>query len=297
MTNRTVPYPFLKWAGGKGRMIGHIIPRMPSKIKTYYEPFIGGGAVFFELARQKRFERAVIADCNEELINTYRAIKNNIDALVRELQEGNYKYDRENYLRVRAIVPKDLSNIERAARFVFLMRTCFNGLYRVNSKTGAFNVPFGKYKNPKICDEPNLRAISTTLQNVEILAIDFEKAVEDAKPGDVAYFDPPYVPTSKTSKFTAYSMAGFTEADHRRLAACFSKLSSEGVCCVLSNSFAPLAVELYEKYGITEVMGARSVGGPASYRKPKKEIVVSAGWEPEEPESEIPVPAQSAAEL
>src|SRR5512135_1062682 len=167
MTNRTVPYPFLKWAGGKGRMIGHILPRMPLKIATYYEPFIGGGAVFFELARQKRFQHAVIGDCNEELINTYRTIKHNVGALVKELKTGNYKYDRDNYYKTRALSPANLSDLERAARFIYLMRTCFNGLYRVNSRNGAFNTPFGKYKNPTICDEPNLLAISATLQTVD----------------------------------------------------------------------------------------------------------------------------------
>jgi DNA adenine methylase len=286
-----LPYPFLKWAGGKGRMIGHILPRMPPKIETYYEPFLGGGAVFFELARQKRFQHAVIGDCNEELINGYRVIKHNIDALVHELRTGNYKYEEENYYRIRAQGPKDLSNVERAARFVYLMRTCFNGLYRVNSRTGAFNTPFGEYKNPTICDEPNLRAISETLQNVDVVCDDFEKIVAGAKPGDAVYFDPPYVPISATAKFTAYNMRGFTEADHRRLGALFDRIASGGICCVLSNSYAPLALELYEKYGITELMGSRSVGGPASYRKPKKEIVVSAGWKPEEP------PAESAVSL
>lgn len=278
MANRTVPYPFLKWAGGKGRMIGYIIPRMPPKIRTYFEPFLGGGAVFFELARQKRFENAVIGDCNEELVNAYKVIKGDIDKLVNELQTGDYKYGKANYLRIRALVPQNLTNLQRAARMIFLNRTCFNGLYRVNKKTGAFNVPFGKYKNPVICDEPNLRAISEALKNVEIIRTDFLSIVDGAQKGDTVYFDPPYVPISETSKFTSYNMRGFDEADHRRLAECFGNLSGRGVCCVLSNSFAPLVVELYDKYGMQKLMGARSIGGPASYRKPVKEIIVSAGW-------------------
>ena len=273
MANRTVPYPFLKWAGGKGRMVGHIVPRMPAKIKTYYEPFVGGGAVFFELARQKKFQRAVISDCNTELINTYKVVQDSVDALVKELQTGDYKYSKSNYLRIRALDPKDLSNVERAARFVYLNRTCFNGLYRVNLK-GAFNTPFGRYKNPVICDELNLRAISTALENVRICRSDFLGAVDDAKEGDVVYFDPPYIPTSKTAKFTSYNMKGFVEEDHRRLAECFGRLIQSGVCCILSNSYAPLAIELYGKYEVLELMGSRSVGGPASYRKPAKEIIV-----------------------
>lgn len=260
-------------------MIGHIIPRMPKAIPAYYEPFIGGGAVFFELARQKRFERAVIGDCNAELINVYRTVQDNVDSLILELQKENYKYSKPDYLRIRALDPKDLTDVERAARFIYLNRTCFNGLYRVN-KNGQFNVPFGKYKNPIICDEVNLRAISEVLTNVRIRQDDFEKIVEPAQKGDVVYLDPPYMPVSKTSKFTAYSMNGFTEADQRRLAACFERLVEKGVCCILSNSFAPLVIELYGKHEPTELMGARVVGGPASYRKPAKEIVVG-GWKPE----------------
>jgi len=259
-------------------MIGHIIPRLPTRIHTYFEPFIGGGAVFFELARQRRFDQAVIGDCNTELVNTYKVVKENVSALVKELQTGNYKYNKTNYLRMRALVPNNLSEVERAARLIYLNRTCFNGLYRVNQKTGQFNVPFGRYKNPTICDEPNLRAVSAALANVKVVRSDFLGMVIDAQEGDAVYFDPPYIPTSATSKFTAYNMTGFTEADHRRLAACFDNLTKANVCCVLSNSHAPLALELYSKYDVFELMGARVVGGPAAYRKPVKEILVSAGW-------------------
>jgi DNA adenine methylase len=272
-------------------MIGHIIPRMPPKIKTYFEPFIGGGAVFFELARQKRFERAVIGDCNAELINAYKVVKESVDALVKELKEGDYEYAKPRYLRIRALKPADLSNIERAARLIYLNRTCFNGLYRVNTKTGQFNVPFGRYKNPVICDEANLRAVSEALQNVEIQRTDFLSLVGDAKEGDVVYLDPPYIPTSKTSKFTSYNMLGFTEADHRRLAECFSNLAKAGICVILSNSYAPLALELYGQYEILELMGGRSVGGPASYRKPAKEIIVY-GWKPPAPVDSVNLVAQ-----
>jgi DNA adenine methylase len=291
MANRTVPYPFLKWAGGKGRMIRHIIPRMPEKIKTYYEPFIGGGAVFFELARQKRFEKAVIADSSEELINAYSVIKHSTDALVKELTEGDYKYAKANYLRVRAINPKELSNVERAARMIYLARTCFNGLYRVN-KEGGFNVPFGKYKNPVICDEPNLRAIAECLKNVKVVCADFESVLGHAAAGDTIYLDPPYIPTSNTSKFVNYSRTGFSEADHKRLAKEFRRLSEyKDTCVILSNSAAPLAYELYEGFDMLEVMGSRSVGGPAEYRKPKKEIIVYG-----EP-AVVPTPSESAVSV
>lgn len=257
-------------------MMGHILSRMPENIQTYYEPFIGGGAIFFELARQGRFQKAVIGDLNEELMNTYQTIRSHVNELVTELNIGDYKYSRSNFLRIRAIDPTALSLVQRAARFIYLNRTCFNGLYRVNSK-GQFNTPFGAYKNPVICDEPNLRAASTVLQSVEILAADFEVVLSGAAPGDVVYMDPPYLPTSETSKFTAYNTGGFLPDDHRRLAACFERLVGEGVCCVLSNSYAPLTIELFGKHQMTEHMGARVVGGPAEYRKPAREIIVSGG--------------------
>ncbi|MGH9918010.1 MAG: DNA adenine methylase, partial [Nitrososphaerales archaeon] len=278
--NRVVPYPFAKWPGGKGRMIGHIIPRMPSKIETYFEPFLGSGAVFFELVRQNKFKHAVISDSCEELMNAYLVIQSLVEPLIKELQTGSYKYNKTNYLRIRAVDPTTLDPVQGAARFIYLRKTCFNGLYRVNTKTGAFNVPFGSYKNPVICDEENLRAISKALESVKVLCGDFEKAIAGAKEGDVVYFDPPYQPISKTSKFTGYNKTGFIDDDQRRLAACFEQLVESGVCCVLSNSYAPLTMELYAKHTITEHMGARSIGGPASYRKPKKEIIVSGVCKP-----------------
>jgi DNA adenine methylase len=179
-------------------------------------------------------------------------------------------------LRIRAIQANTLSPVARAARLIYLNRTCFNGLYRVNSKTGQFNVPFGDYKNPVICDEPNLLAASKILTDVELLDADFEVVLKNATEGDVVYLDPPYLPISTTSKFTAYNTNGFSVEDHKRLAACFARLTNAGICCVLSNSYAPLTMELYGKYNVTEHMGARVVGGPSAYRKPVKEIIVSS---------------------
>ena len=256
-------------------MIKHIAPLLPAKIETYYEPFIGGAAVFFELAKQKRFERAVIGDCNAELVNVYVVVKSDVDALIKELQTGNYIYKKTNYYRVRALETGKLSKVERAARIIYLNHTCFNGLYRVNL-SGQFNVPFGKYKNPAICDEPNLRATAKILEHVHILNSDFTHTVSGATKGDVVYMDPPYIPVSDTSKFTAYNKTGFTEEDHRRLATCFKQLVGSGVCCILSNSHAPLAIELYGQYDMLKLMGSRVVGGPASYRKPAKEIIVTS---------------------
>ncbi len=276
MSTRTLPYPLLKWAGGKGRVMSHIIARIPEKINTYYEPFLGGGAIFFELARQKRFQKAVIGDLNIELMNTYQMVQTRTDDLIVELKNGKYDYNKPNYLRVRALNPGDLTPIERAARFVFLNRTCFNGLYRVNGE-GRFNVPFGKYKNPLICDEANIRAIAETIRDVDLRIDDFEKIVAGAKPGDVVYLDPPYLPLSDTAKFTAYNTGGFLLEVHRRLSLLFHQLSQAGVCCILSNSYTPITLDLYKGHEIMELMGPRNVGGPAEYRKPVKEIIVFGG--------------------
>jgi len=255
-------------------MLGRIVSRLPDRIGTYYEPFLGGGAVFFELAREGRFKKAVVGDLNAELVNCYRTVQQDVDGLVRELRSGKYRYDRQVYLEIRAWDTAPLSPVERAARFVFLNRTCFNGLYRVNQTTGRFNVPFGSYKSPTICDEPALRAAHGALKNVRLVCADFEKILKGAKPGDAAYLDPPYVPLSETSSFTGYNEGGFGADDHRRLAAKFRELSGAGIAAVLSNSSAPLALSLYDGFERTELMGTRSVGGPAEYRKPAKEIIV-----------------------
>jgi len=256
-------------------MLGRIVSRLPDKIGTYYEPFLGGGAVFFELAREKRFKRAVIGDLNAELVNCYKAVKDDVGGLIEELRSGRYSYSRENYLAVRAWDTAPLSPTERAARLIFLNRTCFNGLYRVN-QSGGFNVPFGSYKNPTVCDEPALRAAAGALKNVRIVCADFEKVLKGAKPGDASYLDPPYVPISETSSFTGYNEGGFGSEDHKRLARKFRELSSAGVRTVLSNSSAPLALSLYDGFEMTDFMGTRSVGGPAEYRKSVKEILVKA---------------------
>ena len=254
-------------------MLGRIVSRLPDKIGTYYEPFLGGGAVFFELAREKRFKRAVVGDLNADLVNCYQAVKDDVDGLIAELRSGRYSYSRENYLEVRAWDTVPLSATERAARLIFLNRTGFNGLYRVN-QSGGFNVPFGSYKSPTVCDEPALRAASAALKNVKIVCADFEKVLKGAKPGDAVYLDPPYVPVSETSNFTGYNGGGFGSEDHERLAKKFKELSNAGIPTILSNSSAPLALSLYDGFERAELMGTRCIGGPASYRTPAKEIIV-----------------------
>lgn len=271
--SRVLPHPILKWPGGKARMIGRIVSRLPDRIGTYYEPFFGGGAVFFEMARQGRFKRAVLADLNPDLMNCYSVVKERVDDLLSELRGPAYVYNKEAYLAMRAMGTASLSPVQRAARLLYLARTCFNGLYRLNL-AGEFNVPFGKYENPVIVDEPALRAASEALQKATLSCADFSEVLSGIAPGDAAYLDPPYIPLSKTSSFTAYNGKRFGREDHVRLAEEFKRLWEAGIPAVLSNSSAPLALELYEGFERTELMGSRSVGGPASYRKPAKEIIV-----------------------
>ncbi len=274
--SKSPPYPFIKWAGGKQRVLPHILRRMPSKIGTYYEPMLGGGAVFIELARQKRFDKAVLSDMNPDLMNTWRIVKSDAEALIEELSSPAYVYDRQAYETIRSQEwPKEFA-VRRAARFIYLNRTCFNGLYRVN-RGGKFNVPFGRYENPLICDKANLKAISELLQNVTLLEEDFETSVLGCGPGDASYFDPPYVPVSKTSNFTSYTEGGFSLDDHRRLADVMSKLGASGARVVASNSAADAAVEIFSRFDIDKLESRRNIGGPAAYRKSVEEIVAFVG--------------------
>jgi len=201
------PRPFVKWVGGKRQLLKqflqmHLYPPEKFNPKTgrYFEPFVGGGAVFFDLLP----ERAFLSDLNSELVVTYNVIKTDLGKLIVSLKK--YKLDKEYFLRVRTQNPKELSDIDVASRFIYLNRTGFNGMYRVNSR-GGFNVPFGKYNNPLICDENNLRKVSRALQNVEIKSQDYKRVLEKAKKGDFIYFDPPYYPVSKTASFTSYTFA------------------------------------------------------------------------------------------
>lgn len=275
--SKSPPYPFLKWAGGKARMADAVCRRLPRKIRTYYEPMIGGGAVFIRLAKESRFERAIIGDVNEELVTTWKVVRDDVSGLMAELQDsGDYVYRKDAYLAVRDRARADMTDVQTAARFIYLNKTCFNGLYRVN-RLGEFNVPFGRYKDPVICDSANLLAVSKLLKGVRIEVKDFDKCIEKAEPRDAVYLDPPYVPVSETSSFTGYTAGGFDEDDHRRMARAFGRLSKRGVRIVLSNSVAPLCKELYGGYDYDLVTGSRSIGGPASYRGTAGEMVVFAG--------------------
>lgn len=202
--------PYLKWAGGKRSMLRHLLPVVPVSYGTYHEPFVGGGALFYAL----RPAKAVLSDVNGRLIRSYAAVRHDVEAVVKLLK--TYPYEKEFFLTMRGVPIDDRSDVELAAWLIYLNRTCFNGLYRVN-RDNIFNVPFGRYANPTICDEANLRACSEALKGVAILHDPFETVLERAVAGDFVYFDPPYLPISATSSFTGYSPDGFGPDDHRRL--------------------------------------------------------------------------------
>jgi len=271
--------PFVKWAGGKGQLLQQYEPLFPITFRDYFEPFVGGGAVFFFLHSQGRLRGgATLSDSNEELMNCYRVIRDHVDELVEKLWEHDaQKMDKDYYYKVRKWDRdgriENMSAAERAARTIFLNRTCYNGLYRVNSK-GQFNVPYGRYKNPTVCDEQNLRAASQALQGVDLYTEDFERCLKRVKPGDFVYFDPPYHPLSATSSFTSYTKEDFGEEEQRRLARVFQKLEQRGCKVMLSNSDTPLVWKLYEDYRIGRVEANRAISCKASTRKGVTELVI-----------------------
>lgn len=268
--------PFIKWAGGKRQILPAILQRLPEEIATYYEPFLGGGAVFFALDAEDAFDRAVVGDNNPELMNTYSTLSK-----AAELEEvisllKGYPYEVEFFNSMRKKHPKDLSQVERAARFLYLNKTCFNGLYRVN-KAGLFNVPFGKYTNPNICDEGNLREAHSALQRrVSFSQLDFEEQVAGAVSGDTVYFDPPYMPLSETANFTEYMAGGFDLPEHQRLAACFRGLAERGVKVLLSNSDTPEVRALYVGFQIDTVSAKRNINSDGDKRGFVSEVLVMA---------------------
>ena len=238
----TLPRPFLKWAGGKTRLLNTLVSFIPKNFSTYHEPFVGGGALFFYLVRENKLQKAVLSDINQELIDTFCAIRDCVSDVIRVL--STYKYDKCFYYYLRRLDPQKLSLAERAARMIYLNKTCYNGLYRVNRK-GKFNVPFGLYKSPKYLDTENLLAVSKALQNIDIRCEPFENVLSRVCPYDWVYFDPPYVPTSKTANFTEYTPYKFTLEDHERLRDVCLKLHSQKVYVTVSNSKTPFVLGLY----------------------------------------------------
>lgn len=276
MADRTHEYvadarPILKWAGGKRRLLPQYKPHFPplSEIGHYYEPFIGGAAVFFHLQPTP----ATLSDRNRNLIDVYRAVQEDVAAVIAAL--GEHYNDEEYFYQVRAIDPESLTLPQRAARLIFLNRTCYNGLYRENKK-GEFNVPYGRYKNPTICQEERLRKAAVILSRATLRAADFAEAVEAAEAGDFVYFDPPYVPLSATSNFTGYDRRGFDAADQRRLADTIAALTRRNVRVMLSNSSADAVYDLYEGngYRLIPIQARRNINSKADKRGPVKELLI-----------------------
>jgi DNA adenine methylase len=264
------PRPFLKWAGGKGKLIQQYIPYFPKKFKTYYEPFLGGAAVFFYLNPPS----AALTDINAELVNAYRCVRDNVEELILNLEVHQLRHCRDYYYEVRQC--PGVTNIEKAARLIYLNKTCFNGLYRENSK-GVFNVPIGKYKNPKICNPALLRSVSAALQNAQINVRPFEDILEHASScDDFVYFDPPYHPLSPTSNFTAYSRYSFTQDDQIRLKYVFAELAERGVKVMLSNSDCPFIRELYSDFNINSIIAPRLINSDARKRGKITEVVITS---------------------
>lgn len=259
--------PVLKWAGGKGQLLGALMPRLPARFTRYYEPFAGGAALFFALAPRK----AVLCDTNAELVNVYTVVRDELPGLVRNLR--GYRYDKKLFYEVRSQRPDSLDEVARAARFIYLNRTCFNGLYRVNRR-GEFNVPFGRYTNPTILDLPRLQKASRVLQEAEVRLTDFAAVDEEAKRGDFVYFDPPYVPRNRTSSFTAYTAEAFDMAAQERLAELFRRLDRRGCKLMLSNSDTEPVHKLFKGFRVERVPANRNINARASARGAIYEVIV-----------------------
>jgi len=268
-----LPRPFLKWAGGKARLIQQYIPYFPTYFKTYYEPFLGGGSVFFYL-HERQPAKAFLTDINAELITTYRCVRDDVEKLIDLLKEHQLQHSKDYYYRIRTTI--ESTELKKAARLIYLNKTCFNGLYRENSK-GEFNVPMGRYKKPNICDLSNLRLASVALQSAEIEIRSFEKVLNNASNSeDFVYFDPPYYPVSTTSNFTSYSRYAFNENEQYRLRDVFVELAQRGVKVMLSNSDTSFIRNLYKDFNIHTILARRAINSNAKKRGKINELLVTS---------------------
>ena len=265
--------PFLKWAGGKRQLLAQFAPLYPDRVERFVEVFTGSGAVFFDV--QARFVpgECALLDHNEELVNCYRVVRDDVERLLPLLAKHGARHGREHYYRVRAQQTANLDAVQRAARLMYLNRTCYNGLYRVNSR-GEFNVPMGAYARPRILDEALLRAASGALRGATVEAADFREAAAYVRRGDFVYLDPPYVPLSPSSNFTSYTRAAFTTDDQRGLADVYRELDRAGCLVMLSNSATPLVRELYAGFRIERVTARRAINSAGAKRGAIDELVV-----------------------
>jgi DNA adenine methylase len=269
--------PFLKWAGGKQRLLKHYKRLLPESARTYHEPFVGSGALFFHLRAGDFAEHYYLYDANEELVNAYLVVRDRLDALIEALDEHQRLHSADHYYQVRAWDQEAgweaRSPVERAARLIYLNKTCYNGLWRVNRR-GHFNVPLGRYRRPNILDRPRLRAASDTLQGVDVEESDFREVADRAGAGDFVYFDPPYVPLTRTANFTSYYAGGFGQAEQEALAETYRHLDGRGCRVMLSNSDTDLVRELYASYHIIPVEARRAINSQPGKRGPVSEVVV-----------------------
>ena len=271
--------PFIKWVGGKRRLLPQLEPLMPPGVerRRHVEPFVGGGAFFFAQAPRD----ALLCDVNPALVTTYEAVRDELDSVISGLAALARRHGKESYYAVRERYnaartgKKSVSKASQAAMFIYLNKTCFNGLHRVNRK-GEFNVPMGRYKNPRILDEDRLRSASASLQSAQIRCEGFEGLLRTAKPGDFIYLDPPYEPVSRTASFTGYAKNGFSQDDQVRLRDVFAALDKRGCKLMLSNSDVPFIRELYADWPTHLVQAARAVNSDASGRGKVSEVVVTS---------------------
>ena len=289
--------PFIKWVGGKSQLLEEIKERYPPKIEKYCEPFVGGGAVLFDILSTKHPESILINDINKELINTYSQIKNNCDGMITQLSELQtiykshsleenkaYFYEKRQRYNELKVNGNDAENLEKAALFIFLNKTCFNGLYRVNSK-GLFNVPFNNAKNPLLCDEENLRACFEVLQNVEMRVGDYKECKDFIDSNTFVYIDPPYRPLSQTAAFTSYSENGFSDDEQKTLSIFIKEMITEKHAKVLLSNSDPKNTDvndnffddLYDKnhFQIKRVSAARMINSNAKKRGTINELLIS----------------------
>ncbi len=272
------PKPFVKWAGGKRQLIPILNENLPESFGTYFEPFLGGGALLFHMLIERSGQKCSISDLNSDLVLAYTTVRDRVESLISSLKNHEKNYQKDSklyYYSIRESNPR--SQIEKTSRLIFLNRTCFNGLYRVNSK-GKFNVPLGKYSNPNIVNEDNLRSVSRVLQSskTSIQCCDFEAVLRDAKKGDLVYFDPPYQPVSNTANFTSYTNKDFTYDDLGRLADLCTDLDLKGCKVLLSNSNSKEVADMFSSkpWKINKIRANRSINSNSQKRTGHFELLI-----------------------
>lgn len=271
-----VASPVIKWVGGKTKLLPELVSRMPAQLGRYFEPFAGGAALFFRVAP----ERAVLSDYNADLITLYRAVASDVSAVIKKLEKHRSEHDETYYYEMRARWNDrdgSWSDAKRAAAFIYLNKTCFNGLYRVN-RSGDFNVPMGRYADPPICVPDTLRAASAVLARADLRCGDYRNAVGDAEKGDFLYFDPPYDPLTPTSSFTSYTENVFGADEQRALAETARILVARGCRVMLSNSDTPFIRSIYKGFKIDRVKCARAINSNAARRGDVDEVIIVGGY-------------------